>query len=114
FPGISMRGGTLFGTPVITSNYVPTGIVALVNASDIFIADDGQVTVDASREATIQMDTEPTQDSTTPTPSAGVNMFQNNSIAIRAERYINWARRRDVGVAYLTGVAWTACVEVVS
>lgn len=114
FPGVSMRGGTLLGTPVITSNYVPAGIVALVNASDIFLADDGQVTVDASREATIQMDGAPTQDSTVPTATAGVSMFQTNSVAIRAERYINWARRRDVGVAYLTGVAWTACVEVVS
>lgn len=118
FPGISMRGGTLLGTPVVVSNYVPAGIVALINASDIYIADDGQVTVDASREATIQMDTAPNQSSVgtsaTPVASTGVSMFQTNSVAIRAERYINWARRRDSGVAYLTGVAWSSCEEVVS
>lgn len=114
FPGISMRGGTLNDTPVITSNYVPVGTVALVNASDIFLADDGQVVVDASREATIQMDTAPTQSSVAPTATTGVSMFQTNSVAIRAERHINWARRRDSGVAYLSGVAWTACVEIVS
>lgn len=114
YPGISMRGGTLLGTPVITSNYVPTGTVALINASDIYIADDGQVTVDASREATIQMDNAPTQSSVTPTATAGVSMFQTNSVAIRAERYINWARRRDSGVAHLSGVAWSACAEIVS
>jgi len=112
FPGVSMRGGTLNGTPVVVSNYVPAGIVALINASDIYLADDGQVTVDASREATIQMDTEPTQSSVAPTATAGVSMFQTNSVAIRAERYINWARRRDVGVAYLNGVAWSACAVV--
>lgn len=110
--GISMRGGTLNGTPVIVSNYVPQGIVALINASDIYLADDGQVTVDASREATIQMDTAPTQSSVAPTPSTGVSMFQTNSVAIRAERYINWARRRDAGVAYLNGVEWSACPVV--
>lgn len=114
YPGISMRGGTLLGTPVIVSNYVPAGIVALVNASDIYLADDGQVTVDASREASIQMDTAPSQSSVEPTASTSVSMFQTNSVAIRAERYINWARRRDSGVAYLTGVAWSACAEIVS
>lgn len=114
FPGINMRGGTLLGTPVIVSNYVPAGIVALVNASDIYIADDGQVTVDASREATIQMDTAPTQSSVAPTATTGVSMFQTNSVAIRAERHINWARRRDVGVAYLTNVAWSSCATIAS
>lgn len=114
YPGISMRGGTLLGTPVVVSNYVPEGIVALVNAGDIYLADDGQVTVDASREATIQMDTAPTQTSVTPTPTTGVSMFQTNSVAIRAERYINWARRRDSGVAYLTGVEWSSCTGTVS
>lgn len=114
FPGINMRGGTLQGTPVIVSNYVPDGVVALVNASDIWLADDGQVTIDASREATIQMDDAPTQSSVAPTATSGVNMFQTNSVAIRAERYINWARRRDSAVAYLTGVAWSSCPEVVS
>lgn len=112
FPGVSMRGGTLLGTPVIVSNYVPDGVVALVNASDIWLADDGQVTIDASREATIQMDNAPTQSSVTPTATTGVSMFQTNSVAIRAERYINWARRRDSAVAYLTGVAWSACAEL--
>lgn len=112
YPGISMRGGTLLGTPVIVSNYVPVGVVALINASDVYLADEGVVSVDASREATIQMDTSPTQSSVAPTATTGVNMFQTNSVAIRAERYVNWARRRDSGVAYLTGVEWSACVVV--
>lgn len=112
FPGISMRGGSLLGTPVIVSNYVPAGIVALVNASDIYLADDGNVTVDASREASILMDNAPTgMDSVTPDGAELVSMYQTNSVAVRAERYINWARRRDSGVAYLTDVAWTNCVE---
>jgi len=35
-----------------------------------------------------------------------VSMFQTNSVAIRAERTINWMRRRTQAVAYLTSVSW--------
>jgi hypothetical protein len=35
-------------------------------------------------------------------------MFQTNSVAFRAERTVNWARRRPSAVAVLTGVNWGA------
>ncbi|UHD44921.1 phage major capsid protein [Aureimonas altamirensis] len=106
FPGLTMNGGTLSGLPVIVSEYVPNGVVALVNASDIYLADDGDVSVDMSTEASLQMDTAPTNNSVTPTATQLVSMFQTNSAAFRAERTVNWARRRAAAVAYLTGVAW--------
>lgn len=110
FPGITMNGGTFMGVPVIVSDYLPVssagGMVVLVNASDIWLADDGQVTVDTSNEASLQMLDNPTNNSATGTPTTMVSMFQTNSTAFRAERYINWARRRASGVAYLTGVNW--------
>ncbi|MGR8759446.1 phage major capsid protein [Bacillus thuringiensis] len=112
FPGITMNGGTFMGVPVIVSDYLPAssagGIVVLANASDIWLADDGQVTVDASQEASLQMLDNPTNNSATGTATSMVSMFQTNSTAFRAERYINWARRRASGVAYLTGVSWGA------
>lgn len=109
FPGLTMNGGTLLGVPAVVSDYVPEGIVVLVNASDIYLSDDGQVTVDASREASLQMLDNPTNNSATGTATSMVSMFQTNSVALRAERYINWSRRRASGVAYLTGVTWGAC-----
>jgi hypothetical protein len=33
-------------------------------------------------------------------------MWQTNSVALRAERYINWAKRRTSAVAYLDAVTW--------
>jgi HK97 family phage major capsid protein len=119
FPDITMNGGTFIGLPVITSQHLaaagspPTSNIILVNASDIYLADDGQVMIDASREASLQMDDAPTNASTsgspaTPTPTTMVSMFQTNSIAIRAERYINWARRRDAAVEYISGAAYAA------
>ncbi|EOK8039322.1 phage major capsid protein, partial [Escherichia coli] len=76
----------------------------LVNAPDIYLADDGGVAVDMSREASLEMQSEPTGDSTTPSPVELVSMFQTGSVAIRAERWINWRRRRTAAVVVITGV----------
>jgi len=108
FPGIGMNGGTFFGLPAIVSEYVPDGIVALVNASDIYLADDGGIAVDMSREASLEMADNPTGDSGAPTGASLVSLWQTNSVGFRAERTINWARRRASGVALLSGVAWGA------
>jgi len=105
FAGMSMTGGTLNGMPVIASDYV-SDIVILANASDIYLADDGQIQIDASREASLEMADAPAHNSHTPTGASLVSMWQTNSVAIRAERTINWLRRRDPAVVYLTGVSW--------
>jgi len=110
FPGITMMGGTFAGLPVITSEFMPTvsggSYVALVNAQDIYIGDEGGLTVDMSTEASLQMLDNPTNDTVTPTATTMVSMFQTNSVAFRAERTINWARRRASAVAYLSAVNW--------
>lgn len=112
FAGISMTGGTFNGMPVIVSDYLPAGIVVLANASDIYLADEGGVQVDMSREASLEMADNPAHNSDTPTGATSlVSMFQTNSVAFRVERYINWARRRPSAVAYLTGVDWGAPAE---
>lgn len=103
YPDMTLLGGTFQGLPVIVSQYVGNQLV-LVNAPDIYLADDGGVAVDMSREASLEMQSEPVGDSTTPTPVELVSMFQTNSVAIRAERWINWKRRRTAAVAVVSGV----------
>lgn len=107
FPGISMDGGTLAGLPVVTSENIPAtgssptdgGLIILAKASDILLADDGQVTIDASREASLQMDTAP--DSPPTASTVTVSLWQQNMVAIKAERYINWAKARSTCVAFI-------------
>jgi HK97 family phage major capsid protein/HK97 family phage prohead protease len=109
FPGITINGGTFMGLPVIVSDHI-TDYVVLANASDIWIGDDGGLQIDMSDQASLQMvggdDEGSTQSSTTPTATSVVSMFQTNSVAFRAERTMNWARRRTSAVAYIEDVDW--------
>lgn len=108
FPGVGIRGGEIDGVPVIVSNYVPSdsdgSLFILAFASEIYLADDGIVTVDISREASIFMDSAAA--TSTPTAAQLVSMFQTNQMAIRAERYVHWKKRRVQAVAFLNGVNW--------
>lgn len=103
YPEMTLLGGTFQGLPVIVSQYVGSQLV-LVNAPDIYLADDGGVAVDMSREASLEMQSDPTGDSVEGTGTELVSMFQTNSVAIRAERWINWKRRRTAAVAVISGV----------
>lgn len=115
FNGISMNGGTLLGIPVITSEHVEAGVVVMVNATDIYLADEGGIRLDMSREASVEMlDSSLTGDSIGVVPGTAastVSLWQTNSVGFLAERTINWSRRRTTAVAYLTGVAWGGAVN---
>lgn len=123
FPDITLRGGMLEGLPVMTSQYVPdTGspafsYVILVNASDVYFADEGGIAIDMSREASLQMDSAPTMTAHgagspgTATATSVVSLWQTNTVGFRAERTVNWARRRASGVQVLSGVAWRPTVS---
>jgi len=103
FPGIGINGGTYKGLQFITSNVATTNVVALA-PQYILMADDGGVTIDASTEASLQMDSAPASpvDATT----VYASMFQMNAVALRAERYITWKRVGTNTVKYLTATAW--------
>jgi hypothetical protein len=112
FPDMKLAGGLLENIPVVASQNVPSGQVTLVAASEIFLADDGGVAIDMSREASIEMANDPTNAITdyasppVPVETTQVSMFQTNSVAIRAERIITWLRSRTAGVVYQTGTGW--------
>lgn len=113
FPDITMMGGTLEGIPVIVTEYATSDSngddIVLMNAPDIWLADDGEVTIDASREASLQMMDNPTVDSANggnPVATSLVSLWQTNSIGLRAERFINWQKRRSVAVQLLNNANW--------
>jgi HK97 family phage major capsid protein/HK97 family phage prohead protease len=107
FPSVGVTGGSVEGISIITSNAAGTNIIALA-PSTVLVADDGGVTVDVSREASIQMDSAPMSPSDATT--VYVSMFQNNLVALRAERFVNWKRGRDEAVKYVSGATYTPTV----
>jgi HK97 family phage major capsid protein len=116
YPEMGITGGKLLGIPVITSNSanIPgspnSGCqIVLLNQREVFLADDGQITVDVSREASIQMLDNPTNTSTgSTTATTMVSMFQTHSLALRATRFINWAKRRTLAVGVIREAAYVA------
>lgn len=105
FPDLGPNGGTFYKLPVIVSQAAGS-TVTLVNASDVWLADEGGVNVDTSTEASLEMADNPTGSAVTPTGASLVSMFQTNSMAIRVEKMINWKRRRPTGVATITAADW--------
>jgi HK97 family phage major capsid protein/HK97 family phage prohead protease len=109
YTGITPQGGTLMGYPVVTSENMPAvggspadGYpIIFAIADEILLADDGQVVVDASREASVNMDSTP---DSPPTASTNmISLWQLNMMGIRAERWITWLRRRTSAVAWIQG-----------
>jgi HK97 family phage major capsid protein len=112
FPGIGAFGGTFFGLPVITSEATPGDdgsppdrMIVLVKANSIMLADDGQTTLDVSREASLQMNSTP--DDPASATTVFVSLWQNNMVGVRAERWINWLRARTGAVQWISGVAYS-------
>ena len=102
FPGMTAQGGTLFGMPVIVSNNVGLRVI-LVHAPSILYADEGGVRIDVSREASVQMDSAPTD--TVDATTVYLSLWQRNLIGLKAERFITWIRARAAAVTYITTAA---------
>lgn len=101
FPNITMDGGTdFYGLPMITSNNAQAGgsptdkHLILIDQDEILLADDGQMMIDMSSEASLQMND---------APSAGaqslVSLWQNGLLGVKVDRWIYWTKRRSSGAA---------------
>lgn len=117
FANMTPFGGNIDGIPVRVSQYLANnggsgGVpFILVDESEIYLADDGSVTLDMSDQATIEMSDTPAG-SSNPTVVASstlpVSMWQTNSIAFRAERFIWWGPRRSGAIQWIDGFP-TSC-----
>jgi HK97 family phage major capsid protein/HK97 family phage prohead protease len=112
FPGLTATGGTLFGLPVIASENVPAeggspagNRIVLLKPGEILLADDGGIMLDVSREASVQMNSTPTNPADASTVM--VSLWQNNLVGLRAERFINWVKRRTAAAVIIEGAIYT-------
>ncbi len=114
FPNINAEGGSIRGIPVITSEHLTalgsptTQTIVAVKAPEVYLADDGVVTVEASDQASVEMQ------STSSTSGIGgvgadlVSLWQNGLVGILATREITWKLRRSTAVQLITGAQYSA------
>lgn len=112
FPSLTMDGGTLFGLPAVTSQNIPYtedspqegSPIIFLAAPEIMLADDGQVMIDVSREASVQMNTAP--DDPASASTVLTSLWQHNMVGIRAERMITWEKRRSAAVQLISAAKY--------
>lgn len=100
FKGMDAPVGSkvLNGLPVVESEMAGK-LIALIKPSEILLADDGGIDLSVSNEATLTY--------TDGSDEVSFNLWQNNMIAIRAERYVRWKPRRAQAAAYIDYSAQT-------
>lgn len=114
FPTMNPEGGTLAGFRVVTTTNIPSSggsptdgyMMCFVCPGEILLADDGNVTIDASDQASLQFDGAP--DSPATTSTIMLSLWQSNMVALRAEREINWYKRRTGAVQYIDYAKYSA------
>jgi hypothetical protein len=111
FPDMTLAGGRIGPVNVAVSAAAADDAVLVVDASGLGV-NVGAIGLSASGEASLQLDTAPTQassDGSSPpgsTASTAVSLFQVNATAIRATRWWGASAARAGVVAKLTSVAW--------
>jgi HK97 family phage major capsid protein len=108
FPELTRNGGTLEGIKTVTGDNISSSVIALIKPQDVYRIGDSGVQVSVSRDASIEMNSVPTQDALGPTGTSEevVSMFQAESTAIKVVRSINFAKRRVTNANVNPGVAW--------
>jgi len=95
------NGGTLFGVPVYTGAIGSR--VVILDPSALLVADDGELDIAISRQATVEMNTSATSPITA--ASVIVSLWQLGLTGLRIDRFINWKMSRANSVLY-TNVAY--------
>ena len=110
FPQVNVNGGLLAGCPLLTSSSVPSvgsgdspgdwsTTITLLDASELIIADDGLATISLSTQATLEMESAP--DSPRTANTVTVNLWQNDLVAWKVLRFVNWTMARPGAVAVI-------------
>ena len=105
FPNLGVNGGTAMGGVSVITSQAAASWVILVQPNCILYADDGGVSIDVSREASLQMDS--VLDNPPVATTLLTSLWQMNLVGLRAERFINWKKARAGCVQY-TVATYTA------
>lgn len=110
----SSGNGRLMGRPVFTTQAADTSgspdfdnMLILLQPGEVFLADDGGASVEASDQVSIEMDSAPgNKSSATATGASLVSMFQTESVALKAIRHVNWTKARSQACQFIRSAAY--------
>lgn len=114
FPDINENGGTLNKRRVIVGDNVTTGHIIALRPQDIWKIGDSGIRISMSKEATIEQRDDPTGATDTPvgvTTTGLTNMFQEESVAFKVVRRINFQKRRSAAVQFLQDTEYGGVVS---
>jgi HK97 family phage major capsid protein len=112
FRDLGRQGGSVAGLPAICSDSAGDWLL-VVDASRILVADEDELVVDVAQNVTLEMSTDPaTTIIAVGSPAAPVmgqqtSLWQSNSVALRAERFVNF-RPLPGSAAAISGVDYLA------
>ena len=102
FPDLNVNGGTFYGLPVIVSNNVVGSgsagdqYLILIAQREVLLADDGQMMVDVSTEASIEMNDAPSGGAT-----SLQSLWQQGLMGVKLDRWVYWTKRRSTAVQFI-------------
>lgn len=113
FRDIGMMGGTLEGIPVAVGDNVNANYLVKLKVDDIYRIEGGSMEVSMSDTASIEMANDPAQDTDTPTAATGkvVSMFQTESVAFKVVVPMNFQRRRESAVAWISDADYGSSIS---
>src|SRR5262249_49969368 len=96
-------GGELLPITVMASDAIPAGTALLFDATEISGNSDPNILA-SSQQALLQLSTTP--DSPPVATTTTVSLWQQDLVALRAERFFGFALHRTNGAASLSGIAY--------
>lgn len=114
FPDINENGGTINRRPVVVGDNVTPGHIIAIRTQDVWRIGDSGIRVSMSREATIEQRDDPTGATDTPvgvTTAGLTNMFQEESVAFKVVRRINFQKRRSTAVTFIQDAEYGGVVS---
>jgi hypothetical protein len=100
FPDMTPLGGSISGVPILISDGLSAGQLALIDASGLAGGSDA-VILDATQHATLEIDDSP--DDPTTAGTVMTSLWQSNLRALRGERWFGVNKFRASSVALLEG-----------
>ena len=94
---LTVQGGSIYGVPVFTSASAGSRVIA-VDLAALVVGDNGDVDIDISKAASVELSTTPT--SPTVAGTILISLFASGMVGLRCRRYLNFKLARTSAILF--------------